>query len=346
MSIIWSDDAVATAPVWPSHAAYLAECDRAFNTELRLVVNFRAFSPKSPTVVCVVRNEAIRIEAFIRHYMDLGTSSIHLIDNASTDGTGNIAVKCSSSVTVWHTSASYARAAHGQMWSGGLVRRYGLGHWILNVDADEFLVYDGMKQHGLADLQGLLAKRDQTRLRTPLIDMYAGPGASTAKEATPIAQAPYFDSLSPSQVDSVKSTGVLPTDFGPRARMMRTLNIIHRPNLQKIALARWDRSTAYANVHIPFPFDQNPLSSQGALLHFKFLRDFADKVNEAVVTGEHWRDGLEYRSYQDWLALPDRPALYDASNSVLYAGPASLIQSGLLEPLGWKTAQGADQYPR
>jgi hypothetical protein len=338
MSIIWSDDAVATPPVWPSHAAYLAECDRAFTTELHLVTNFRAFSPKSPTVVCVARNEAMRIEAFVRHYMELGASGIHLIDNASTDGTADIAVKCSSSVTVWRTSASYARAAYGQMWSGGLVRRYGLGHWILNVDADEFLVYDGMKQHGLEELQNLLAKQSQTRMRTPMIDMYAGPGASTAKEASAIEQAPYFDSLSQGQEDSVRFTGMWPCNYGPRARIMKILNIVHRPNLQKIALARWDRSTAYANVHMPFPFDQNPLSPRGALLHFKFLPDFAAKVSEAIAAGEHWRDGLEYRSYQDWLAVPGRPALYDASISVLYAGPVSLVQGGLLEPLNWQTS--------
>jgi hypothetical protein len=73
---------------------------------------------------------------------------------------------------------------------------YGLGNWVVNVDADEFLVYSNMEQHGIADLQAFLASQGQTRMLTPLVDMYSGPEASTAPDAMLLAQAPYFDDIS------------------------------------------------------------------------------------------------------------------------------------------------------
>ncbi len=333
MSMLWSDDVFESGGVWPSHAAYLRECDRAFASEVRLLQNFRGFSSKAPTVVCVVRNEAVRIRAFIEHYLELGASGIHLIDNGSTDTTVAIAGKCSPLVTIWGTSASYAKAAYGQMWSGGLVRQLGLGAWVVNVDADELLVYEGMERHGLPDLQSLLVGRQQTRLRTPLIDTYSGPDAATTEDASPLQQAPYFDALL--QAWSPTESPELPVDFGPRARMMQAANAGHRPALQKVALARWDHTTAYANIHKPYPFAENPMAPQGALLHFKFLRDFAAKVREALATGEHWRDGLEYRLYDQWLGAHELPELYDLRRSRRYKGPHSLIEAGLLHSLDW-----------
>jgi Glycosyl transferase family 2 len=333
MSMLWSDDVFESGLLWPSHAAYLYECDRAFASEVRLVQNFRGFASKAPTVVCVVRNEALRIQAFIEHYVDLGAAGIHLIDNGSTDATVAIAAKCSPLVTIWQTSASYAKSAYGQMWSGGLVRQLGLGTWVLNVDADEFLVYEGMEEHGLADLQALLIERRQTRLRTPLIDTYSGPDVVATEDASPLQQAPYFDALP--QAWSPTESPDLPVHFGPRARMMQAANTGHRPALQKVALARWDHTTAYANIHKPYPFAENPIASQGALLHFKFLRDFATKVREALADGEHWRDALEYRLYREWLAAHDLRELYDVRHSRRYSGPRSLIEAGLLQRLNW-----------
>jgi hypothetical protein len=107
------------------------------------------------------------------------------------------------------------------------------------------------------------------------------------------------------------------------------------PCLQKVAVARWDAATAYANVHYPFPLDQNPDVPQGSLLHFKFLSDFRAKVDEALASREHWNNSLEYQRYHDWLCSPHRVPLYEPSLSRRYSGPHSLIDAQLMVPLDW-----------
>jgi len=332
----WPENVVAAFPHWPLHAEYQAACDRAL-LDLELVGNFRLFSAEVPTVVCVARNEEEKIDAFIRHYEKLGARSIHLIDNGSSDNTAKLAVRYPC-VTLWRTSGSYADSAYGQMWVGGLVRMYGLGNWVVNVDADEFLVYSKMEKHGLADLQAFLARQGQTRMLTPLVDMYSGPEASPAPDAMLLTQASYFDDKifqgRPSYTWRESQFGPM-VYGGPRARLMSTIGATEEPCCSKVAIARWDASTAYANVHFPFPFHENPSSPQGALLHFKFIADFASKVDEALVTGEHWRNAIEYRRYKEWLDSPGRASLYDAVSSRLYEDPQSLINAELMVPLEW-----------
>jgi hypothetical protein len=336
----WHENVVAAFPHWPLHAEYQAACDRALR-EVELVGNFRPFSSEVPTVVCVARNEEEKIDAFIRHYEKLGARSIHLIDNNSSDDTARIAVS-HACVTLWRASGSYADAAYGQMWVGGLVRMYGLGNWVVNVDVDEFLVYSNMEQHGIADLQAFLASQGQTRMLTPLVDMYSGPEASTAPDAMLLAQAPYFDDKifqgRPSYTWHQSHFGPI-LYGGPRARLMTAIGATEVPCCRKVAIARWDASTAYANVHFPFPFHESPCSAQGALLHFKFTADFASKVDEALATGEHWHDGIQYRRYKEWLGNPRRASLYDAISSRFYEGPPSLIGAELIVPIEWESGR-------
>jgi hypothetical protein len=33
-------------------------------------------------------------------------------------------------------------------------------------------------------------------------------------------------------------------------------------------------------------------------LHYKFLPNFSDKCDEAIESGQHWRDGQEYKAYK------------------------------------------------
>jgi hypothetical protein len=216
-----------------------------------------------------------------------------------------------------------------------------LGTWVVNVDADEFLVFSGMEEHSLADVQTHLNARGQTRMLTPMIDMYAGPNADDVSRGTVFEQAPFFDG---GLVHGAPSYRVRDSKLGaalfggPRARMMREIGCGDDIQLRKVAVAWWDHTTAYANTHYPFPFEESPQEAQGALLHFKFLPGFAQKVDEAIADGEHWSDATHYRLYQVWLENHDRAALYNPEWSRRYEGPKSLVDANLMVPLEWSEA--------
>jgi|SRR5208282_2643126 len=156
--------------VCPRHADYLATCDHAFQ-QLQLKNEIVEFTAEVPTVVAVVRDEARRLPIFLDYYRALGVRAFHVVSNRSTDETESILLK-DPGVTLWRTEDSYRDAALGQLWIAAIVRRYGIGKWVLNVDADELLVFPGMDEFGLKDLQAWLTRNSYTRLVAHLIDLY------------------------------------------------------------------------------------------------------------------------------------------------------------------------------
>jgi glycosyl transferase family 2 len=337
----WQED-------WQDSHVYLAACDAAYG-QLERMCGQADFPPDGVTAVCVARNEAERLPSFLAHYRDLGVRHIHVIDNASTDGTCAIAAAWPGT-TVWRTDASYADAVFGQIWIGAVVRRHGIGRWVLNVDADEHLVYDGMDRQDIGSLCGWLRARGQARLFAPLIDLYPrlplrkGSGFWPGRwwslmrarpEGDTDGKSCYFDRAGPADAPNYhcQRFGVgTCVKGGVRARVIAGNRDAFW--LNKVPLALWDGDTAYCHVHFPFPFDLNPHEPLGALLHYKFVGDFQGRVSAAIRENQHWQGSSEYRLYEEWLATG--APLFDRRYSVRYDGPESLIAEGLLMPIAWE----------
>ena len=331
----WCDDVVGHGSLWPNLGRYQQECDDAYK-ELTLVSSFHDFSLDVPTVVCVVRNEEQRLPLFIEHYLKLGVKSIHFIDNNSSDSTPDIA-RSYPEVTLWHTTASYGRSAFGQLWVGALVRRHGLNRWVLNLDADELFVYEGMDIENISIVQEWMVSTGTRRLYTPLVDVYADlplNGNTHFKNELKL----YFDgkknnSSSP-YIQEHSIFGNIMTG-GPRVRMMSSIGETGAPALQKYALSLWDSTTAYANVHYPYPFEQNPKECFAALLHLKLLGDFVTRVHNAVFEREHWNEAFEYQLYQRWLYDSEEKKLISDEFSTEYEDPHSLVTAGIIKTAPW-----------
>jgi MoaA/NifB/PqqE/SkfB family radical SAM enzyme len=333
---------------WKSRREYQAACDSAY-AQLSLAHGPTEFPSDGVTVICVARNEAGRMPGFLAHYQKLGVRHIHIIDNASTDETRDIAASCPNT-TLWTTNASFAEAAFGHIWIGAIVRRHGLGSWVLSVDADEHLVYDGMDRHDLKSLCVWLQSQQQTRLFAPLIDMYPGlpaikgngsihPSDKAADERM-LEHCPYFDGTGPGRYDFQETSRGTHVRGGVRARVIAGLSD-DVFCLTKVPLALWDEDTDYCDLHFPFPYICNPRQNHGALLHFKFTDGFRRKVSEAIQENQHWNDAYEYRLYDRWLGT-GKP-LFDEQHSVRYQGPRSLISQGLLQPIDWSSLSPAER---
>lgn len=331
-------DVLAYGLVWPSHGQYLQACDEAYQ-ELSLVSKFNEFTIDVPTVVCVARNEEQRLPIFIEHYQKLGVKSIHIIDNNSIDKTAEIA-QSYSSVTLWKTNASFACAAFGKIWVGALVRRYGIDHWVLTLDADELLVYDEMDVKSLSDVQYWLMSAGIERLYTPLIDIYTDSPLNEQCLSYDGMRLLFDGRIRDGRPPYVRQQSLFGADLvgGPRSRMMASIGETSVPLLSKYALARWDAATAYANCHYPYPFDRNPRDCFAALLHLKLLGDFALRVQNAILEKEHWQEAVEYKSYQRWLNSSLDNKLVSDDYSAEYIGPRSLIEAGIIDPAPWRTA--------
>lgn len=257
---------------------------------------------------CTFRNEDQRLPYFLKYYRDLGVDHFLLVDNDSDDGGGDY-VASQPDVSLWRTKGSYGAARYGMDWLGHLLARYGVGHWTLTVDSDEFFVYpfcDTRPIHALADWL------DASQVRSfgaMLLDMYPkGPVSAQpyGRGDDPFTIANWFDAGNYTMTRN-RLMRNLWIQGGPRARMFFADQPRNAPALNKIPFVKWQRPYAYvSSTHMLLPRGLNLVYDQqggektsGVLLHPKFLDTFTHRAAQETARGEHYASAREYQSYAD-----------------------------------------------
>jgi glycosyltransferase involved in cell wall biosynthesis len=328
-----------------------------------------------------VRNEILRLPQTLAHYRKLGVSRFFVIDNGSTDGTTEL-LTAQPDCHVFVTQNSYLEARLGLEWQHALLDEYGVDHWCLVVDADEWFIYPGYENKSLPELAAYLEQSGAQGVFAFLLDMY-GRGMVAEAVSTPqrsmLEVCRYFDAqyiwdrgfripgLARRRFPPYRVAG------GPRWRLLFPL--LHRhynvlkviwfisgrfkiplpmalrpaPTLRKIPFVRWFPGTRYPSPHETTPIKLSDVT--GVLLHFKFLEDFSVRLNVEVNREEQW-DGASLswagESARCLAKLEHEPALsfyYD--RSVAYEDSEQLVTLGLMrEDDGWKRIRAASGRSR
>ena len=287
---------------------------RAFRKrrELRSVVDQTAsITPDAILLFSTMRNERVRLPFFLQYYRNLGVNHFLIVDNDSTDGTGEY-LRQQPDVSLWSTTRSYKRARFGVDWLNWLQMRYAHRHWSLVVDPDEFFVYPFCDTRPLRALTDWLDASSIKSFSAMLLDMYPkGPFdlIPYREGQNPLEIAPYFDSGNYVMRRNHRY-GNLWIQGGPRARMFFQDLPERAPALNKIPLVKWDRQYAYvSSTHMLLPRGLNQVydewggeKASGCLLHAKFLDTLIDKAAEEMERGQHYANSHEYRAYRAGLA--------------------------------------------
>lgn len=284
--------------------------------------------PHDLSLIVVVRNEAERLTPFLRHYRALGITRFAVLDDRSSDGTAEMLAE-EPDVDLFRSPINYAQADLGNLWRQRIARIYGQPRWYVMVDADEYLVYEGMETHRLGALIGWLERRSMTRLLAPMIDMYPSGNiwdAGFDPALPPWQVADHFDRTSYQVTKGprgVKITG------GPRSRLFE-----RQHKLMKFPVIYVDRPTIFTSIHAPLPYWRNYTRAFAALLHFKFFSDFNEKARIAVEEGQYWNGAAKYRHYQE---ISSARAVLNAmtADSMRYQGVQSLAETNLIDPIDW-----------
>lgn len=253
-----------------------------------------------------VRNERTRLPYFLEYYRAMGVAHFLFVDNGSDDGTREYLAE-QPDVSVWTTTASYAKAKFGVDWLNWLMRQYGHKHWCLTVDVDEFLVYPFCDTRPLRALTDWLDAGSIRSFGSMLLDMYPkGPlGAQPYREGqNPFEIATWFDSGN-YLFERNSTYGNLWIQGGVRARAFFGDAPRRAPALNKVPLVKWRRDYVYvSSTHALLPRGLNLTydagggeKTTGVLLHAKFLSLFVDRAAEEAQRSEHYRAGDEYKAY-------------------------------------------------
>ncbi|AYD01630.1 glycosyltransferase family 2 protein [Neorhizobium sp. NCHU2750] len=278
--------------------------------------------------VIVARNEMAMLPSFLLHYRRLGVSRFIVLDDRSDDGSRAYLLS-QPDVDLWESSVRFAAAAGGMAWREALFAHYDAGRWYLNLDADEYLIYDRCEDRPLGELIKLLEQKNCLRLSTPMIDMYpAGPVDAAGFSGTgkmPWDVATHFD-RSGYRI-RLRAQNIL-MQGGPRQRKFGLAN-----QLIKSPLTFWDGSSSLKRgIHKPLPYTRNFFPISGVLLHFKFFADFRKEIADAITDDQHYDNAKEYKVLAEALGAGG-PLDFHSDVSEHYRGPDQMIELGFMQPL-------------
>lgn len=280
----------------------------------------------------IMRNESLRLPHFIVYYKNLGVERFFLIDNNSTDDSVTLAL-AEENVHVFETKDNYQ---NHWFWMEHLLDTYGKEHWCVVVDIDELFSYPSAEHLSLRELRVFLESRNETAIRTFLLDMYSDQSvvaASYSRGENPLEMLNYFDKdyrkISFSFPD--RSTGKSYTfeifTGGMRDRVFGRSN---PPSiLSKVPFFKNTEGT-YLSQGMHAINGATLSEVQGVVFHTKFLSDFITEVEEECEREQHYGNAFYYKIFHKKLKeTPDIQFYHEGS--VKFENLQQLVELGLMK---------------
>lgn len=278
-----------------------------------------------------VRNEIIRLPAVLRHHRQLGIDRFFIADNQSTDGTVEF-LAAQPDVHVFSAEGSFAESRYGLTWLNEALDLFGAGHWCLVIDADENFIYPSYETIKLPAFCQFLDRVGEQAVFSVVLDMYANKALNDVRldegEAL-LDTCRYFDGP-PYRLFQVRDFPHMQVYGGVRDRVFHDWEDrgYHSPTMSTVPLVKWQRGMEYTlGRHALTPVTLSKV--YGAILHFKFLSDFADRADIEAARGEHFAGAREYRVYQEYLAQNRSPNFF-GKESVKFENSRQLVSMGLM----------------
>lgn len=284
----------------------------------------RALAADDMPLVFLCRNDRRLLPSFFAHYRRLGVTRFICVDDQSTDGTAEY-LAAQADTDLWASPLRYKDARRGKSWREELFSIYGFDRWYLNVDSDEFLIYDRCFEMPLPRLIARLEERSIRRLAAPMIDMYPSSDIAAAEFTGEEGQMPWqvADCYDRDGYTVVRNARFQRIRGGARKRLFGS-NV----DLMKYPLMFWDKECSLGeNIHQPLPYQRNFSPIFGVLLHFKFFSDYQERVQEAISSGQHFGGAQEYVKIMQKISA-DREIEFGYSGSAHFRDPGQFVEQG------------------
>jgi len=281
------------------------------------------------------RNEAGRIPEFLAYHRRLGVDRFFFIDNGSTDESVEVAL-ADESVHVWRTEQPYQESRFGVDWHEHLLKRFGVGHWCLLLDLDEFFYFPFCDQG--RSFEDFLASQDaagHTVVKSMMLDMYSDRSIGETRLGSGqslFELCPYFDRPRNLSLFFTRDFQSMQRIYfqGVRERVFSTSAMI-----RKYPLVRYSKDMRFSSGYHHFPADVRSLGRERTFLfHFKFLSGLREYARESIDRESHWNASSEYRIYLDRIDRDSNLNLHDPRISVRFRDTDTFLEQRMIHPLG------------
>lgn len=247
-------------------------------------------------VVCLVRDGAVYLDRFLRHYRALGAKHIVFLDNGSGDGTPGRAAR-EAGVTVLRTAAPYRD--YKTMMKRYLINRFGRDNWVLCVDIDELFDYPFRERLPLAGLLAYLNGRNYTAVVAHLLDLFPRGALQAESGQAWWTDHRFYDNDGLTKYDYREAYEGRVVPSNDRVALfhggMRGSRFGVQPLLTKHPLLFPSSGLRYESSH--HVADARAADFSGVLLHYKYVAGFVDYMRRIAGEGSFFNDSAEYKSY-------------------------------------------------
>jgi tetratricopeptide (TPR) repeat protein len=293
-----------------------------------------AIAPGEILCCLVARNERPRLDALLAHYRRLGVDRFLVCDNDSSDGSVEWLLT-QPDVHLWVSGLSFKRANFGSAWFELLLRRYGVGHWCLTIDADEFLTFDGAPHRTLRDFCADLDRRGKLAATGMLLDLYGErPVQETHYRAgdDPLEHCPFFDRAAFHRRAELASQYGNQDLFWGGVRQ-RVFPAEHDYLLSKCVLLRYAPDVVLTSgQHLTNVPAARLAQQEICVLHFKFFASFAAYAASEARREIHAMGAVQYKSYHQRLSGDQAFTVFHPEHSVRFTGVPQLQALGVMQP--------------
>lgn len=249
-------------------------------------------------VICVVKDDLIRIKKFIDFYRKLGVLHFAFVDNGSSDGTYEYILE-QEDCDVYVCGDKYS-SLRRVVWLNKLISKYDSSYWFIMVDSDEFLFYQDMENISLTQLVKMAENNHLKRISGFLLDMYPKENLFELDcEESFFVEYKYFDMKGYDIHNTNHGVSII---GGPRKRVYGVEN-----ELAKCPIFKLSDKDIVASSHFLLPrikAKENPIWL--AIGHYKFLgKKDIKKIDDAVRDKNYARGSYEYKAYKNGIQKGD-----------------------------------------
>lgn len=282
-------------------------------------------------LICVVKNDLVRMKSFFRHYRKIGINKFVIIDNGSNDGTLEFLLEQTDTDVYSVKDKFYSKRKYG--WINKVLYIYGFNQWYLYADSDELFVFEGIESKNIRSLIHCAENQNKRRVSSLMVDMYSEKEifSSNIKESDIFNELIYFDTDSYQVSTTHKGLAI---NGGPRKRVLSQENNWKGPLLIKHPLFYFIEGEMIESAHYIFPFIESspPVS---ALLHYKFTNSDLARYKQIAKDGNFSNGSKEYKQYIKSYEKNKRLSFMYA-NSKMYTNSSSLRDIPIIKNIDWE----------
>lgn len=268
-------------------------------TDIEIVKN-NDFVPDKVTLVCVIKNDLIRLKMQLKYYRQKGIEQFVFLDDNSDDGTFQHLMQQPDTLVI-KSKLSYTTVRR-QVWINKIFDILGYNRWYLVVDSDELYSFSDNIHCSIENYVSKLVKKRRNCSKAILLDMFSK-GSLFAKEPLDGDAIQELYSFYYPRYYFVKSAYDITIKGGARELISKGTKMDNTPVVSKYPLIYVKSNTIAINSHHVIPAKQNEgVFADSVLLHYKFLVTDMVKYKKRVENKSFHNGSSEYQSY---LSLDD-----------------------------------------